>query len=169
MWTYLSALTRFSFIHTHTQIPNVQTNPKYWDDAEASDVQEAYGEDWEKIAAFTYDGLDYTMVKILEPVLVLAKEDPVCMCVCVCGIERIYLYMEMWNTAEGHSSNASTLHTHSLIYIHTSQDFKGITKWILPSEDEAEEVAPIMEGIIKVKLGIDDLDDDEEEDEEEEE
>ena len=54
-----------------------QTNPKYWDDEEASDVREAYGEDWEKIAAFTYDGVDYTMVKILEPVLVLAKEDPV--------------------------------------------------------------------------------------------
>ena len=55
----------------------LQTNPKYWDDEEASDVREAYGEDWEKIAAFTYDGVDYTMVKILEPVLVLAKEDPV--------------------------------------------------------------------------------------------
>jgi hypothetical protein len=54
-----------------------KTNPKYWDDEQASDVREAYGEDWEKIAAFTYDGVDYTMVKILEPVLVLAKEDPV--------------------------------------------------------------------------------------------
>ena len=50
------------------------------------------------------------------------------------------------------------------------QEFKGITKWVLPSEDEAEEVAPIMEGIIKVKLGIDDQDDeDEDEDEEEDE
>lgn len=55
----------------------VQTNPKYWDDADAEDVKDAYGEDWEKVAAFTYDGVDYTMVKILEPVLVLAKEDPV--------------------------------------------------------------------------------------------
>ena len=43
------------------------------------------------------------------------------------------------------------------------QEFKGITSWVLPSEDEAEEVAPIMEGIIKVKLGIDDMDEDEEE------
>lgn len=62
-------------------------------------------------------------------------------------------------------------HLHSRTHIYTQhiyisiQDFKGITKWILPSEDEAEEVAPIMEGIIKVKLGIDDLDDDEEEEE----
>lgn len=52
-----------------------QMNPKYWDDADAGDVQDAYGEDWEKIAAFEYDGVAYTMVKILEPVLVLAKED----------------------------------------------------------------------------------------------
>ena len=29
------------------------------------------------MAAFEYDGVAYTMVKILEPVLVLAKEDPV--------------------------------------------------------------------------------------------
>jgi hypothetical protein len=40
---------------------------------------------------------------------------------------------------------------------------------VLPSEDEAEEVAPIMEGIIKVKLGIDDQDEDDEEEEEEDE
>ena len=40
---------------------------------------------------------------------------------------------------------------------------------MLPSEDEAEEVAPIMEGIIKVKLGIDDQDEDDEEEEEEDE
>jgi hypothetical protein len=54
------------------------------------------------------------------------------------------------------------------MYTHTplAQEFKGITKWVLPSEEEAEEVGPIMEGIIKVKLGIDDLD--EEDDEEEE-
>jgi len=64
--------------HPPSLLPLIlQTNPKYWDDEEASDVREAYGEDWEKIAAFTYDGVDYTMVKILEPVLVLAKEDPV--------------------------------------------------------------------------------------------
>lgn len=24
-------------------------NPKYWDDADAGDVQDAYGEDWEKV------------------------------------------------------------------------------------------------------------------------
>jgi len=47
------------------------------------------------------------------------------------------------------------------------QEFKGITKWVLPSEDEAEEVAPIMEGIIKVKLGIDDQDEDDEDGEDE--
>eukprot|EP00624_Nannochloropsis_granulata_P001350 evm.model.NODE_1652_length_22004_cov_31.522722.7 len=93
-------------------LPFLQTNPKFWDDEDASDVREAYGEDWEKIAAFTYDGVDYTMVKILEPVLVLAKDDPV---------------------------------------------------------QEAEEVAPIMEGIIKVKLGIDDQGEEDEEDEEEDE
>ena len=68
-----------SFILSHSQ-----TNPKYWDDADAEDVKDAYGEDWEKVAAFTYDGVDYTMVKILEPVLVLAKEDPV-------GTTYIYL------------------------------------------------------------------------------
>lgn len=59
-------------------------NPKYWDDADAGDVQDAYGEDWEKVAAFEYDGVAYTMVKILEPVLVLAKEDPVRACVWAC-------------------------------------------------------------------------------------
>jgi hypothetical protein len=54
-------------------------------------------------------------------------------------------------------------------FLPNPQEFKGITKWILPSEEEAEEVAPIMEGIIKVKLGIDDQGEEDEEDEEEDE
>jgi hypothetical protein len=61
-------------------------NPKYWDDADAGDVQDAYGEDWERVAAFEYDGVAYTMVKILEPVLVLAKEDPVRVLGCFLGV-----------------------------------------------------------------------------------
>lgn len=64
-------------------------NPKYWDDADAGDVQDAYGEDWEKVAAFEYDGVAYTMVKILEPVLVLAKEDPVRCFVGFVGVGRV--------------------------------------------------------------------------------
>ena len=58
-----------------------------------------------------------------------------------------------------------------LTYVRTLlQEFKGITKWILPSEEEAEEVGPIVEGIIRVKLGLDlEDDDDDDEDEEEEE
>lgn len=31
------------------------------------------------------------------------------------------------------------------------QEFKGITKWILPSEEEAEYVGGIMEALIKVR------------------
>lgn len=54
-----------------------QTNPKYWDDEDAETVDDAYGDDWEKVAAFAYDNVEYSMVKILEPVLILAKEDPV--------------------------------------------------------------------------------------------
>lgn len=39
------------------------------------------------MAAFEYDGVAYTMVKILEPVLVLAKEDPVgCVVVWTAGV-----------------------------------------------------------------------------------
>lgn len=56
---------------------SAQTNPKYWDDEDAEDVEDAYGDDWEKVAAFQYDNVEYSMVKILEPVLILAKEDPV--------------------------------------------------------------------------------------------
>lgn len=57
-----------------------QTNPKYWDDEDAETVDDAYGDDWEKVAAFAYDNVEYSMVKILEPVLILAKEDPVSQC-----------------------------------------------------------------------------------------
>lgn len=120
-------------------------NPKYWDDADAGDVQDAYGEDWEKIAAFEYDGVAYTMVKILEPVLVLAKEDPVC-----CALLLVWDVFWALNMAD-------------LSCLSFKQGFKGITKWVLPSEEEAEEVGPIMEGIIKVKLGIDDMDEEDDE------
>jgi hypothetical protein len=58
-----------------------QLNPKYWDDEDAADVRDAYGEEWERVAEFNYDGVDYIMVKILEPVLVLGKEDKVGMAV----------------------------------------------------------------------------------------
>lgn len=40
------------------------------------------------------------------------------------------------------------VHVHTCIY--TKQGFKGITKWILPSEEEAEDVGGIMEALIKV-------------------
>lgn len=37
-----------------------------------------------------------------------------------------------------------------------SQKFQGITKWVLPSEEEAERIGPVMESLIKAKLGIED-------------
>jgi hypothetical protein len=53
------------------------------------------------------------------------------------------------------------------------QDFEGITNWVLPTPDEAERVGPIMEELIKAKLGIEEeeeeeYDDDDEVEEEEE-
>lgn len=106
------------------------------------------------------------MVKILEPVLVLAKEDPVRTGGgkkkggvrergCFVNEEFVGRLTPLLHFAYLCSPFFSpNLYT---------KEFKGITKWVLPNEEEAEEVAPIMEGIIKVKLGIDDQDDDEEE------
>ena len=146
---------------THNVHSVVQTNPKFWDDADAEDVEDAYGEDWEKVAAFTYDGVDYTMVKILEPVLVLAKEDPVSL---VCDDMG-----ELWRIPTRVLNRSSWFHhwasepIFSFLHFCLDQNFKGITKWVLPSEEEAEEIAPLMEALIKVKLGI--IDDDEESEE----
>lgn len=41
------------------------------------------------------------------------------------------------------------VHVHAFIQP-KKQGFKGITKWILPSEEEAEDVGGIMEALIKV-------------------
>jgi len=122
-------------------------------------VEEAYGKNWEMIAAFTYDNVKYSMVKILEPVLILAKEGQV--------RRRHTTQHPIIAVQSLIGDDWFCLHLLSCLFVQPFGSKKNIPNWLLASEDEAERVAPIMEELIKARLGV--VDDDEDNDEEEEE